>query len=145
MRIWEKDPVVVVIAIGTNDDVFENDEQWVPPEEFRKNLQKLIDLVKPLAKQVVLIGNPACDEELTTPVSWGDFYYTNKELERSEKDLANIAIQNNLPYIPIYEKFKNHLDAGINLLSDVLHPNDVGHKFMAEIILPEIQRVLSEE
>jgi len=145
VRIWENDPIIVVIAIGTNDDVFESDEQWVSPEEFRKNLQKIVDLVKPLARQVVLIGNPACDEKLTTPVFWGDFNYTNGELARSEKDIGNVAEQNSIKYIPVFDKFKEQLDAGVSLLSDGLHPNDAGHKFMSEIILPEIQRILSEK
>lgn len=144
VRIWESEPVMVVIAVGTNDNVFEGDKQWVPREEFKKNLQEIVDKVKPLAKHIVLVGNTACDEKLTMPVSWGNFNYSNDELSRSEKDIASVAKINSLPYIPMFEKFKAKLDAGESLLADGLHPNDNGHQFMAAIILPKIEQILSE-
>jgi lysophospholipase L1-like esterase len=135
VRIWPEDPITVVISIGTNDDLFEGDKQWVPPEEFKINLKKIIELVQPHALNIVLVGNIAVDERRTTPVSWGDFSYTNKELERSERVIEEVSKLYNLPYVPIYSQFKTELDKGSNLLADGLHPNAAGHKLIAEQVL----------
>src|SRR5438270_8640503 len=34
VRKWPGEPLLVLIAIGTNDDLFESDKQWIPPEQF---------------------------------------------------------------------------------------------------------------
>ncbi len=142
VRKWENDPLVVVIAIGTNDDLFEGDVQYVPPEEFRQNLEKLIERLKPVVDKMMLVGNPACDELKTTPVFWGDFHYTNAELQRSEKTIEEVAYKNGLTYVPIFEAFKVELDKGMDFLADGLHPNDSGHKFIANTVLFEIDKLV---
>lgn len=90
----------------------------------------------------MLVGNPACDESKTTPVSWGDFTYTNKELQRSEKAIAEIAEKYDLPYVPIFNVFKARLERGEDLLADGLHPNNAGHQFMADQVLPKLDMLL---
>ncbi len=141
-RIWPNDPVTVVISIGTNDDLFEGDKQWIPPEEFKRNLEKIIEIVKPLAQHIMLVGNVAVDESKTTPVLWGDFSYTNKELERSENVIEQASKKYNLAYVPIYKSFKYELDNGNALLADGLHPNTAGHQFIADKVLSELKMVI---
>jgi lysophospholipase L1-like esterase len=142
VRIWPSDPITVVISIGTNDDLFESDKQWVTPEEFEQNLENIIKIVSPLAEYVVLVGNVAVDEARTTPVFWGDFHYTNKELERSERIIEKVSKQHNLPYVPIFQPFLEELDKGKDLLADGLHPNAAGHQFIAERVLTELKKLL---
>lgn len=141
-RIWPEDPVTVIVSIGTNDDLFESDTQWVPPYEFAKNLEEIIAIVQPLAKHVVLVGNGAVDERKTAPVPWGDFYYTNKELARSEQGIAVAAAKFGLPFVPIYDDFKRELDKGADLLADGLHPNFKGHQFIACRVLRKLRDIL---
>lgn len=142
-RIWQDDPIIVVVAIGTNDCLFEGGKQWADPEEFRANLQKIIEILQSFTEDIVLVGNPACDEARTTPVSWGDFTYLNTELERSEKIIAEVATKNGQTYIPIFKGFETKLDKGDDLLADGLHPNDAGHQFIADSVLPVIQKLLA--
>ncbi len=137
-RIWRDEPIIVMIAVGTNDDVFEADD----PDEFKENLEKIVHIVEPLAQHVVLVGNPACDEALTTPVAWGDFSYTNKELKRSEKQIKQVADERKVHFVPIFDDFKAKLDAGSELLADGLHPNDSGHLLMANKVLPQLKELL---
>lgn len=143
-RKWEDDPLVVAIAIGTNDDLFESDEQWVKPEEFRANLEKIVAILEPITTAILFIGNPACDEAKTTPVSWGDFSYTNHELARSEKAIAEVAESHGLAFVPIFDGFKAKLDSGEDLLMDGLHPNDAGHKYMADCVLPALDQLIDK-
>lgn len=143
-RKWKDDPTLVVIAIGTNDDLFEADEQWIKPDEFRANLEKLVSILTPVTTSMMFIGNPACDEARTTPVSWGDFTYTNLELERSEKAIAKVASAHGLMFVPIFDGFKAKLDDGEDLLMDGLHPNDLGHKYIADCVLPELDILIGK-
>jgi lysophospholipase L1-like esterase len=142
VRRWPGSRLVVVIAIGTNDDLFEHDKRWVSPEEFAANLEKIITILSPLADGLLFVGNPACDEAKTTPVSWADCYYTNDELAKSEQLIERVTRQHELSYVPIFEAFKHRLDAGEDLLVDGLHPNDAGHQFIADMVLPELDAVI---
>jgi lysophospholipase L1-like esterase len=143
-RKWKEDPLVVVIAIGTNDDLFESDEQWVRPEEFRANLEKILSTLAPISTAVMFVGSPACDETKTSPVSWGDFTYTNRELERSERTVAEVAASHGALFVPIFDGFRTKLDAGEDLLMDGLHPNDTGHAYIADRVLPELDLLIGK-
>jgi lysophospholipase L1-like esterase len=143
-RTWKQDPVVVVIAIGTNDGLFEDGEQWIGPEEFHGNLERIIVSLKPVVSGIMLVGNPACDESRTMPVSWGDFTYANRELERCEKTIAEIAGRHGLTYVPLFAGFKRKLEAGEDLLADGLHPNDAGHQYIADRVLLELASLLQK-
>ena len=142
VRKWHDESPLVAIAIGTNDDLFEGNEQWVTPEEFRTNLEKILHLLQPVVDRIVLVGNPACDESRTTPVSWGNFHYTNRELERSEGIIRDVAEAERLAYIPLFHEFKRRLDAGEDLLADGLHPNNRGHEVIFSIVKPPLTRLL---
>jgi lysophospholipase L1-like esterase len=144
IRRWPDDPLIVVVAIGTNDDLFESDKQYVPPDEFKANLEQIVSILKPLTQGILLVGNPACDESKTMPVFWGDFTYTNKELQRSEHTIVEVAAKNNLPCVPIFEVFKLKLDEGVELLADGLHPNDEGHQFIANQVKPQLEYIIKQ-
>lgn len=143
-RIWQSDPVIVVIAIGTNDEVFEGFNSEASNETYKSNLQSIIDKIKPIAHSVVLIGSTACDERLTNPVPWADMSYTNLELEHAEKVIKEVAELNNVMFVPVYDAFKAALDAGDKLLEDGLHPNDTGHKFIADKTLLALDKLLQD-
>jgi lysophospholipase L1-like esterase len=143
IRVKPDDSSIIVISIGTNDCSFENNKQLISPNEFNDNLEKIIKIIEPLTDQIILVGNTACDEAKTTPTQWGS-YYTNIELQRFEDIVKNIAIRYNLPYVPIFEKFKLKLDAGENLLADGLHPNNAGHQFIAGQILSTLDVILNK-
>lgn len=134
-RIWQDQPVIVAIAIGTNDDVFVSHNPNASAESYKLNLQNIIDKIKPIAQSIILIGSTACDEKLTDPVPWANISYTNRELEHAERVIREVAEINNITFIPMFSEFKAALDAGDDLLEDGLHPNDNGHKFIADKIL----------
>lgn len=141
VRKWAGDPLVVVVAIGTNDDLFEGDAQYISPDEFKSNLETIVSILKPICQSIVLVGNPACDESRTMPVSWADCTYTNTELERSEQTIAEVAKCHELPYVPIFQEFKARLDAGADLLQDGLHPNGAGHQLIADLVKPLLEKL----
>lgn len=141
-RKWSGDQLTVAISIGINDYISKYDAKGIDAAEYRDNLEKIISILTPIADNIILVGDPSCDESRTLPVFWGDFYYSNKAIEQSEQIRADIAKIHGLKFIPIFEKFKIKMDAGENLLVDGLHPNDAGHQFIAELVLSAITDVI---
>lgn len=144
-REWPDDPMIAVVAIGANDDLFENGEQRVKPDEFRANIRKIIAIVNSLVKNIILVGNAACIEELTTPVFWADIHYTNEQMQKYEQIIKEVAAEHKVMFIPIFEEFKKRLDTGEDLLADGLHPNSEGHELIFNTVRPELDKLLNSQ
>lgn len=133
---------VVVIQVGVNDGSTESEEPQVTLSQYAKNLKAIVANVSPIASQLIFVGFASCDETQTTPVSWGDFYYTNQAIKSYEDVMSQIAAEEELSFIPVYDQFKQRADSGENLLADGLHPNEAGHELMYELIMPKLQELL---
>jgi len=87
----------------------------------------------------VLIGATSCDEELTTPVFWDNFDYTNEKLRQCE-EIIELVSERSVHFVPLFEKFSQANQAQ-TLLADGLHPNDKGHEFIAGVVLAKLQEL----
>ena len=136
----------VVIQIGVNDSSTDNqpiDESVrVSIEDYESNLREIIKKVQPISSKIICIGLSACDETRTTPVSWGDYHYTNEAIKQYESVMRGVAEEHNLPFIPIFDEFKKAIDDGKDFLPDGLHPNNEGHQFIANIVRPKLEELL---
>jgi lysophospholipase L1-like esterase len=139
---------VVIIQIGINDSSSDTmpaaENVSLPLDSYEQNLRKIIENVKPLASKIILVGLSACDETRTTPVSWGDFHYKNTSIKTYENKMRDVALELNVPFIPIFERFREELSKGTDLLSDGLHPNNEGHAFMCKLILESLAPLLAK-
>lgn len=133
---------IVVIQIGVNDQLDESVQLQDAISEYKTQLQSIINDIQGLYTKIVFTGYPSCDEKLTTPVSWGEYYYTNQKTKAYEDAMKVVAERNEAVFIPVFEEFKKHTDTGENLLADGLHPNDAGHELMYEMIIPKLQELL---
>lgn len=133
---------IVVIQIGVNDSSLDGESERIAIDQYRRNLEKLVEVSKPIASKLIFIGSSACDEKQTTPVFWGEFYYANKRIKEYESAMHDIANEHNVPFIPVFDDFKKTLDKGQDLLSDGLHPNSAGHQLIANAVLPKLQELL---
>jgi len=138
---------VIIIQIGVNDssidELPEGESVSLPIDKYEYNLRCIIEKVKPLSSKIILVGLSACDESKTTPVSWGEFHYTNRQIKEYENMMKDIASEFNIAFIPLFDRFKEKLDQGAKYLPDGLHPNNDGHKFISEIILDELDPLLA--
>ncbi|MCW1908385.1 MAG: GDSL-type esterase/lipase family protein [Candidatus Saccharibacteria bacterium] len=137
---------IVIIQIGVNDssiDRLPGDESVsLPIEKYEQNLKAIINKIKTLSSKIIFIGLSACNETRTTPVSWGDFYYTNEAIKKYENKMKDIAAECNCEFIPVFDAFIQELDKEKDLLLDGLHPNNEGHAFMYKVIMKELARLL---
>ena len=137
---------IVIIQVGVNDsstDTLPGDESVsLPIQIYEQNLKNIIEKIKPLSSKIIFIGLSACDETRTTPVSWGDFHYTNGAIKNYENKMKDIAVAYTCDFIPVFDAFIEELNNGKDFLPDGLHPNNDGHAFMSEIIMKELAPLL---
>jgi lysophospholipase L1-like esterase len=138
----------VVIQIGVNDSSTDNqpiDESVrVSIQDYESNLREIIKKVQPISSKIIFVGLSACDESRTTPVSWGDYHYTNEAIKRYESVMESISSEHNLPFIPLFDEFKKAVDEGKDFLPDGLHPNNEGHQFIADTVRPKLEELLND-
>jgi len=126
---------VVVFAIGINDSLFmkAENQNYVPIDATKKNIQEMIDITKNYTHKIYFIGLTPVDEKKVTPIPWDDNkFYRNEYIEKYDKEIITVAQKNNLPYLDLLKDFKTRNYE--ELLVDGLHPNTEGYKIMAELI-----------
>lgn len=130
---------IVVIQIGVNDSSIDKSIDGsgnsLSIEEYDENLRAIVKKVRPISSKLIFIGLSACDESLTTPVSWGKFHYTNKSLKQYEDKMKQVATELSVPFILMFDSFLAELEKGKDFLPDGLHPNHDGHTFMSNHVL----------
>ena len=120
---------IIIFAIGTNDSNYSESEDntEVKPDDFKKNLNTLLNKAHKYTKRVLFVGLTKVDESKTAPIPWiKDLYYTNKNIQQYNKILKDFCQDNNTLFINMFDLL-NKKD-----LIDGLHPNSKGHQKMFE-------------
>ncbi len=153
-------PRVIVMQFGINDaavDVWKNPpatESRVPVTEYISNLRSMIaSAQKQKAKVILMTTNPlrwtaklkdmygkppynaAAEDGFDTPI-----------LAAYNDALRALANELKLPLVDVraaYSEFAQKHDTTIEgMLLDGMHPNDLGHQLVAELLAPEIRNAL---
>ncbi|MHB1864789.1 MAG: SGNH/GDSL hydrolase family protein [Candidatus Saccharimonadales bacterium] len=135
IQIRTKWPVAVLIAIGVNDTraIDTKDTYEVPPEEFKDNVKKIVEVAKKYTKRILIIGLTPVDKEI---LDFKNYWYYNSRIKQYNETLKAIAREENLPFIELLKPMSQKVSA--YLISDGLHPNDKGYEFMLERIRPRV-------
>jgi len=137
--IANKNPELIIFAIGVNDSIFIPKEKrnFVDFDKFKENIKQLVDRARKFTENIVFIGLSPVDENKVTPMPWEpELHYLNKDVEKYDKAIREICRVMNLKFINISEEMKklNYKE----LLTDGVHPNSSGHKWIAEKIASEL-------
>jgi len=116
-------PDVIMIALGANDGL-----RGLPIHQMRANLSSAIKLAQSQKIKVILAG-------MKLPSNYGQKY--RKEFEGVFPSLANDFGIILIPFL----LDKVALNPNLNL-PDMIHPNEKGHKVMAETIWPYLSKAL---
>lgn len=136
-----EDEVAFILAVGTNDSSVEDGAPRYTTQEFRANIEAIINKMRQHSIKILLVGLLPVNEELTTPIPWRPKrHYTNKQILLFDGVIRELAKAKRLPYLSLFEDFKDRLE----LFPDGLHPNDEGHKLMADLIQPELDKLLQQ-
>lgn len=121
--MFKSKPDMILLILGANDGL-----RGIKVEESKKNLATAIEMIKKEKIRVVLCG-------LYMPPNYGQDYTT--QFQKMFKDLST---QFKIPLIPFI--LKNVAgDSKLNQ-ADGIHPNEEGHKIIAETIYQDIKGLL---
>lgn len=143
-RQLDDQPDVIVIAIGTNDTIMRKNRAIMDVYEFQEIYEKLLDKALKITKRVACIGLSAVNQAQTDPWKYSSTkkQWHNSRLDVFEDTIKQSAIRKGVACVPVYDRFKAALDLGQELLADGLHPNEAGHVLIAEIVKPELERLV---
>ena len=143
-------PDYVTIMFGVNDAGYYRpatdsmaDTPRVSAEDFKKNLESIIDSVKGVGAIPVLV----------TPLPMNTFYAhkdfpayvengLNYLVEKYADIVRELCVEKGLHLIDVNKVFVDDPDTE-KLIPDGIHPNKCGHRFIADIFLSEFIRILS--
>lgn len=146
VRRWKDDPLVVVIAIGINDSRLQQNRAVADVYEFQEKLEKLLAQAENLADGVLCVGLSGVDETQTNPWKYSSrgAQWSNTRINAFEDTVKQVAQHQGIPFVPIHDQFLAALEAGHQLLSDALHPNEAGHQLIAELVKPALDELMTK-
>jgi len=134
-RMKEEEEAVFIFAVGMNDSQFLRNENCfrTRPEEFRRNIKKLIVLARKFSDKIYFLGLTPVDEKITTPIPWNiNKTYKNEYVKKFNNIIKSVCKREKINFIEMFDKFMkmNYQE----LLEDGLHPNSKGHQIIFEVV-----------
>ncbi len=140
------DPDIVVLGVGANDCRYRPslNSQEIPLKRFSSSLNQVIRrILDESPAQICLSGQVPVVDHLVDPYKLDKHYRRDLQIAY-EDEIRKAAFAHSIAYIeyfPVWIQFgeefiMSHLDDG-------LHPNNAGHKAMAETAHAVLQRVVS--
>lgn len=126
----------LIFQTGGNDASYQArlDNFLVPIEKFRTNIEEIIKRAKKITDKIIFMDLKNCDESKTMPVSWIDIYYTNENIQKYSKVMAEVCRDNNVLFMDI-------APLEVSDFIDGLHPNEVGH----DKVFKQVKNFLSKQ
>jgi lysophospholipase L1-like esterase len=156
--VLAKNPDLVVIQFGINDsaiDVWKTPpatESRISKGKYIQNLEKFIETLKARKCGVILMTpNQLCWTQKLKETYGKPPYVTddpdgfNLTLREYAQAVRQLAEKQKVPLVDIYTAYSSYgkmENQSINdLLLDGMHPNDKGHRIVADLLIPEIVKM----
>lgn len=156
--VLQKNPGLVVIQFGINDstiDVWKNPPETKPrvsKKEYIHNLEKITETLKARKCGVILMTpNPMCWTAKLKSLYGKPPYLTddadgfNVILREYAQAVRQLAERQKIPLVDVYAAFSAYGKADKQSISDLLldgmHPNDKGHRIVADLLFKEIVKL----
>lgn len=143
-RRFQEDPYVFVMAVGLNDTQFAGEEFMATPEQYKDELDVLINGARHYSNKLLFVGLTPVDDELCNPWlhSPTAVSFKNERVLDFEEVLRKTSLSEGIPHVQVFEKFQAE-QQNQELLADGLHPNEAGHQFIADLVKPELDKLLA--
>ena len=126
-------PDLIIFSLGLNDikrTGSKNAPVITPLDDFKNNIQKLIEQAKNLADLLFVSAYPVIEEK-TSPMEGKNIYYLLDDAKKYVLETKKICKSIDLPYLNIFDKW---IKEGYSqyIFEDGLHCNSVGHQKIFE-------------
>lgn len=130
-----RNAAMLIFQTGGNDASTRSlgGQNEVSLDEFKKNIQEIIDRAKKITDKIIFMDLKNCDESKTMPVYWDDIYYSNENILKYSQAMEEVCKENEVLFLDIAPLTDNEFDDG-------LHPNALGH----EKIFQQVKEFLSK-
>ncbi|MBL8816023.1 MAG: hypothetical protein JNL58_08330 [Planctomyces sp.] len=140
-------PRLVVIMYGTNDSYVDpgNETSRITADQFEMNLTELTQQLRSAGVVVVLMTEPAWGKQ-AKPNGAGE--HPNQRLEEYMKKTRATAKSEHIELIDHFQHWKEADMSGKDIgewTTDQCHPNPEGHREIAGLMLPVIEKLLSDK
>lgn len=143
--VASKEPDIVLIAFGTNDFVRENAKgSRLSPEQFRENLETIVEKVRALGADPVLMTCPYVRESVFTERYYRSDGGVLAVLDSYNEVTRQTAADLDVGLIDIRQACENY-DASAFLSSDGVHLADVGNQVYTEEIVRYLTSVYRQD
>jgi len=120
----------IYLEIGGGNDSqveLETEENGIPEEEYRENVEEIIRISEKHAEKIVLFTTTPVDESEVYPMPWKKSHgYLNSEKQGYTEILKQISEEKNLLLVNFFETIDQ--EAWKEKLFDGVHPDTEGHK-----------------
>lgn len=127
-RLSEDDLNIVVMAIGVNDSAWNHQQNdcWIPLEQFKSNLLQLVKQAKNYTQKIILVGPAPVDQVKVDPVPWHpELSYKTDLVKQYSQAMKAVSVQVKVKFVDLFNRLPpNYLQT----LDDGLHPNHAGHQ-----------------
>lgn len=127
-----RNPNTIIISIGINDALYLNDieKNKTDIETFEKNIEEIINICKVYARNILFVGLTRVNEKYTIPIRWNhNESYLNENIEKYNKKIEECCYKKQITFLNVLDVLEEQ-----DLDIDGIHPNDIGHKKLFEII-----------
>lgn len=141
-QVLDHDPDLVIIGFGANDAYIdtkkEGDPSRIPVEKFRNNMSFMIETLQARGTKVILMG--------TNGYRPGDQDFLHDRILLYIAEAERLAGKYKTGFVNNQATFENFTrttgQSASVLFEDHLHPNDEGHRLIAESLTKEIKKTL---
>lgn len=136
--------IITIVSVGGNNSKAENlpDNFVSTTSEYIKEMSLLLNLLKKHSSHVLAVGSGFLDESKTNPIhnplTGGKSYFKNDRKKKFESAFKQLCDERKITFVAVNvteEEWKNKY-----LYSDGLHPNQLGHKLISNLVLLELKK-----
>ena len=139
-RVLDDANNIIILAAGINDTQVICGDVLTGEEQFRSNVNALIETARRRTGNVMYIGLTPVDESRTNPVWWDRTKnWRNDIIERYDQIIREVCAEQGVRYLQMFDR----IDPLTN--EDGLHPSAEGHRIMTEIITDAVYEYLKRE
>lgn len=136
-RFKPENTPLIILAVGINDSQDDNDKDRVTLDEFRTEVATLIKKAKKYTNNILFLGLTNVDETRVAPIPWHlEKCYYNHKIKAFDAIIEEESNKHQIQYLHLFDVLT------IEDLSDGLHPNEVGHQKLCNVIKEKIDLLI---
>ena len=136
---------VITVLLGSNDAVKEGLTKHVPLTRYGQNLREILEYIASFGIAAVLLTPPpVCDRRLCDRANDRPLDRENERTSLYAKVALEIGMERAVDTIDLYSAMVKEPEYH-KYLSDGLHLNAAGGKFLAELVIPKLELHLQKQ